>query len=73
MEEEIKECYLRWFGHVGEKGARPICHAVRKKVVSWSPPLSRVFKFNVDGAAKGKLDPAGVGGFFRINREGSVV
>lgn len=36
-------------------------------------PLSYVFNFNVDGAAEGKLDPAGVGGFFRINREGSVV
>lgn len=33
-------------------------------VVSWSPPFGDL-KFNVDGAAKGKPGPAGVGGVLR--------
>ena len=33
-----------------------------KKVVLWAPPNVGVLKFNVDGAAKGKPGPAGIGG-----------
>lgn len=36
-----------------------------KKVMSWAPPLDGVLKFNVDGAARGKQGPAGIGGVFR--------
>lgn len=40
-----------------------LCNAptVSKRVVS-NPPSLRALKFNVDGAAKGKSGPAGIGG-----------
>lgn len=34
----------------------------RPPEVSWIPPDQGVMKFNVDGAARGKPRPAGIGG-----------
>ncbi|XXG74166.1 hypothetical protein AAC387_Pa07g2955 [Persea americana] len=36
-----------------------------KKVMLWAPPNVGLLKFNVDGAAKGKPEPAGIGGVLR--------
>lgn len=38
--------------------------------MSWSPPFGEL-KFNVDGAARGNLGPAGIGGVLR-NSDGVV-
>ena len=43
-----------------------------RKVVGWCPPPSGWIKFNVDGAAKGKPGPAGIGGVLR-NDKGEVL
>ena len=43
-----------------------------KKVFSWAPPIEGVLKFNVDGAARGKPGPSGIGGVLR-NSEGFVL
>ena len=43
-----------------------------RKVVCWRPPPSSWLKFNVDGAAKGKLGPADIGGVLR-NGKGEVL
>lgn len=37
----------------------------------WSPPPCGVLKFNMDGAARGKPGPAGIGGVLR-NHLGSI-
>lgn len=37
----------------------------------WSPPNQNVMKFNVDGTARGKSGPAGIGGVLR-DYEGST-
>ena len=37
----------------------------KSKKVSWSSPPMRFLKFNVDGAARGKPGPAGIGGVLR--------
>eukprot|EP00268_Persea_americana_P062605 TRINITY_DN8040_c1_g2_i6.p1 TRINITY_DN8040_c1_g2~~TRINITY_DN8040_c1_g2_i6.p1 ORF type:complete len:254 (+),score=31.35 TRINITY_DN8040_c1_g2_i6:132-893(+) len=37
----------------------------KKHLVTWSPPSPNVLKFNVDGAARGKPGPAGIGGILR--------
>lgn len=34
----------------------------------WQPPPFRTWKWNVDGSAKGKLGPAGIGGVLRDNK-----
>ena len=44
---------------------------VRKSIL-WSPPHVSLFKFNVDGAARGKPGPAGIGGVLR-NCNGDVL
>ncbi|KAK3219666.1 hypothetical protein Dsin_013636 [Dipteronia sinensis] len=36
--------------------------------VGWSPPSFGVLKFNVDGSARGKPSPAGIGGVLRDHR-----
>lgn len=42
------------------------CRRVKEKIlVSWIPPREVVLKFHVDGEARGKLDPAGIGGVLR--------
>lgn len=43
-----------------------------RKSVSWVPPLPGSLKFNVDGAARGKPGPAGIGGVLR-NYKGEVL
>ena len=43
-----------------------------KRFVLWSPPLLGVLKFNIDGAARGKLGPAGIRGVF-CNKEGDFI
>ena len=41
-------------------------------LVFWSLPPLNVLNFNVDGAAKGKLEPVGIGGVLR-NGKGDVL
>eukprot|EP00268_Persea_americana_P036637 TRINITY_DN3614_c1_g1_i6.p1 TRINITY_DN3614_c1_g1~~TRINITY_DN3614_c1_g1_i6.p1 ORF type:complete len:138 (-),score=27.70 TRINITY_DN3614_c1_g1_i6:344-757(-) len=43
-----------------------------RKVFSWAPPSKGVLKFNVDGAARGKPGPTGIGGVL-CNSEGIVL
>lgn len=42
-----------------------------KKQEQWSPPPAGVLQFNVDGAARGKPGPVGIGGVLR-NHEGII-
>ena len=44
----------------------------KKMKVSWCSPTIGVLKFNVDGAAQGKLGLAGIGGVLR-NHQGKVL
>ena len=41
-------------------------------MVIWSPRLDEVLNFNVDGATRGKLGPAGIRGVLR-NNKGEVI
>ena len=43
-----------------------------KKSIFWIPPPTGILKFNVDGATRGKLGPAGIGGVLR-NDKGEVL
>lgn len=43
-----------------------------KRSVSWSPPDHGSLMFNVDGAARGKLEPAGIGCVLR-NEKGKLL
>lgn len=36
--------------------------------MSWSSPLTVFLNFNVDGSARGKLRPAGIGGVLRDDK-----
>lgn len=39
-----------------------------KRIVSWDAPSPGMLKFNVDGAVRGKLGPAGIGGVLQDDR-----
>ena len=46
-----------------------VCSVPRiMKVEVWCPPARGLLKFNVDGAARGKPGPAGVGGVLRDHK-----
>lgn len=36
--------------------------------ISWEPPPAKTWKWNVDGSAKGKPGPAGIGGVLRDDK-----
>lgn len=40
----------------------------KKRKVSWCPLTIKVLKFNVDGAARGKLELAGIDGVLRMTK-----
>lgn len=40
----------------------------RRRVVPWAPPSQGILKFNVNGAARGKLGPTGIGRVLRDDR-----
>ncbi|KAK0599896.1 hypothetical protein LWI29_009613 [Acer saccharum] len=46
-----------------------LTHLKSRTHVNWLPPVGSVLKFNVDGSARGKPGPAGIGGILR-NSEG---
>lgn len=41
----------------------------KRRIISWSPPVSGLFKLNVDGAARGSPGPMGIGGILRNHRK----
>lgn len=47
--------------------------AKERRVSSWSPPLPGVLKFIVNGVVRGKLGPAGIGGFLQNSRGDELV
>lgn len=58
----LDDIFVNWEACMG---CRPV--KVRRSIL-WSPPPLRLFKFNVDGAARGKPGPSGIGGALRITR-----
>ena len=82
----VKFRIVWWFKHIG-KGSneavelmllnlKDLCVDQKKskvsKIVDWIPPDLGYLKFNVDGSAKGKPGPAGMGGVLR-NSYGKVL
>lgn len=41
---------------------------VSRRIMTRVPPIEGILKFNVDGATRGKLGPASIGGFFAMIR-----
>ena len=62
----LNDILLNWKAWMGCRPSKV------RRVVLWSPPSPGVFKFNVDGATRGKQGLAGIGGVLR-NSKGEVL